>query len=349
MKLLRLATIYLGAPLRQWSCWQMRFGAVTVTTLSLGKVPAPPQGRERLVLKADIPLARLPDKSETGAVAIPHDPRRECEAAIEGAAAVAAAYLCVERQISSPIPEIALEPESRQDEAFLSDAHSLQCRPTARQIVREIISPDSVAVSDLGDRIEGVGFYADALAQTDPLASYRELMRFFELAFALPASALMNKLYQFLSTGPGRYTRSEIDDWFNLRHAAIHGDGRKTQYLVVQADIRPILGRMLQAARDVVFNKKHWHTRSRERRSVWRPIALSIDRDGTVEIEQFSTPIMHFQLMDSFGAYPIDLSASLSPLPVTWWSPRISQDPPVFEANVVEPRSDPSTGADNAN
>lgn len=321
MKLVRNATISLEADDEAWRSWSMQIGKVTVETIPIGAAPDAPSGRRRILVRATVELDSLPEIDGDGLVLTPNEPRKRCESAIELAADVVATYVAAPRSISSAVPWIAYVPESAAEREFLQKTSGIDFRMNARQNVRESIDLAKVPVDALSDRLTGVGLFADAISQTNPLAAYRELVRFFELAFGLAATGLSKKLTQFLNTGVAAYARGEVEGWFALRHAAMHGDGKSADRLVVQADVRPLISRMIQAARDVLFNKSSWHSADRIRRDAWRPIACVADADGAIHIQQHCTPTMGAQLLDAFDAYPVDLTAILNPPPQEWWCP----------------------------
>jgi len=321
MRLVRNATIYVGGDENDWKSWSMQFGDVTIRTIPIGSAPQAPKGHHRLLVQVKSTLIEVPQLDDRGMVVTPDGPRKRCEAGIELTADVIGTYLATRRSISSPVPWIANIPESDSDREFLQKARGIDFFLKARQDVREKIDLTKVPVDTLADRTQGLRLFSDALVQDDPLSAYRDLVRFFENAFALPTSLLGKKLTQFLNTGVARYARREVDGWLSLRDAAIHGDGKMAKYLVLQADVRPIVGRMIQAARDTLFNKGECNNPARVRRDVWRPIACVADSEGAIEIQQFCTPTLNAQLLDSFEAYPIDFTATINSPPPDWWCP----------------------------
>lgn len=83
--------------------------------------------------------------------------------------------------------------------------------------------------------------------------------------------------------------------------------------------MRPIIARMEQAATDVLFNKKDWRDASTERRAVWTPKTGTTDDEGGVFVTQGADVTLQAQLLDEYGAFPLDLGGIISPPPANWW------------------------------
>ena len=92
-------------------------------------------------------------------------------------------------------------------------------------------------------------------------------MRLFESGFALEFSQMAKKLTQFLNPAFG-YTRSEIASWIEMRDPLTHADGKRSDLILLDSDVRKVTQRMEQAAYDVLFNKQMWRDRSRSRRNL---------------------------------------------------------------------------------
>jgi hypothetical protein len=320
MKLLRLATIYLAPPPKDWDSWEMTVGRCTISTLSVNGT-RPPDGRKRLLVGARVVMESAPEINEDGLIKVPVALRRECEQGIEATANIISVLTRSSRQISSPLPPLALVPESDCDRAHLMHAQGFDCENRAYNRPHFSIPASPTLLEGLTDRLDGVALVADLLAQSHPLARYREAVRFFETAFRLPAVQLEKKLAQFLSPTDAGYERSEIALWLSYRHAAMHGDRAETKPLAVEADVRPFIARIEQAVIDVLFNKADWHSPSRTRRALFIPPAVTTGPLNGLRIIEKSEFVLESQLLDPFGAYPLDLSATLSSPPTNWWCP----------------------------
>jgi hypothetical protein len=205
---------------------------------------------------------------------VPPDARRAAERAIEILVnTVAVAERC-RRTIASPFPWVAFEAtddSAREwleatngihDFGHIADIPSLGGRPVGLD--------DTAVMDELTDRWDGVALLAEAFAHEHPTGRLHELFRVFERAFALPATRVGPALVAFLHPRYG-YTHHEVDGWIRLRDPATHADMRTD--FVLEAEVRPSLRRMEQAALDVLLNKTAWRDPDPRRRDVWRPTA----------------------------------------------------------------------------
>ncbi len=170
----------------------------------------------------------------------------------------------------------------------------------------------------LSDRVAGVQLLSEVHSQPNVLGKYRSLARFFESALGLPFSQLGKKLAQFLKSGYLAYDRNEIEQWVALRHGAIHADQKVPEDLVFESDVWPYVGKMIDAAYDVLLNKQSWGSSSRSRRQAWKPRAY-LRQDGGMVLTQGISLNQMSRLMDEFGVFPVNLTAVLSELPDGWW------------------------------
>jgi hypothetical protein len=304
----------------------MSIGPVLVQTHPIGK-QAPEPGRKRLLVHAELSLESFPVTDESGFVVIPDEPRMQCEAAIEVAASLVSIMCMCKRSISSPMPWVAFAPDTEEELRRLQETNGILHDPVTREGASFAISPDPLILDGIADRFDGVTLLAESFAHENELGRYREFMRFFELAFALPVTQVGKKLSQFLTGAGLGYSRAEVESWLELRHGATHGDGKRAKRLVIEADVRPLIQRIKQAAFDVLFNKLDWGKASRSRRDLWRPTASTHAPTGKLCILQGSTVGFEFHLLDAFGVYPFDLSACLDELPDTWWCKKASKRP----------------------
>jgi hypothetical protein len=333
----RIALMYFRPPPNGWKSFSVESEGVTLETRPIGAAP-PPDGRQRILVVAETRLDELPSRNAEGCVTVPEDQRRRLEALIETTAAVIAVSARCQHSISSAHPSAALVAESDDERKFLKDSAGLDAAPQSRSGITYEIDMSPEMVAGLTDRREGLGLLAEAFAHERSLARYREFMRFFELALALPSSALSKKLYQFLTGMPFGYSHAEVRSWCSLRHGSVHGDRKVTPDLVLEADVRPIVGRMEQAALDVLFNKQSWHDGSRLRRKLWSPIGGTTSPNGDLMIVKGTTPSITAQIFDRFFAYPLDLSGTITSPPQEWW-----HGPCTAEDTVPEERESAAT------
>ena len=318
MKLLRLATLYLDPKPENYSDWIMESDRVTIRTKSIGK-STPVEKGMRSLIEAEIELSEFPKIDGEGFLMIPEDERKECEMAIETAGNIISVFARCKRTISSPHPPVALIPEDKETRERLDSTEGIRYRPQGLRGLHYEINPDEKLISGLMDRREGLALLAEAFSHSNASGKYREYIRYFELAFALASSQLEKKLSQFLKSGNLGYDRPEIKDWLSLRDPATHGDKKKSSNFVLEADIRPFIDRIEQAALDVLFNKEEWHNSSKERRNLWKPTSATTSVSGDMYIVQGTALKMTNQVLDGFGVYPWDFSATIEKLPDDWW------------------------------
>jgi hypothetical protein len=297
---------------------QATYGDAEVTTLGSWEG----SGALRVLLAGSVNLEHRPKLTRESYVVVPDRPRRTCELALEAIADLLSIGDRCSRSIASPFPWVAFEPTSDAASEWLGEARGIH--ELGRTV--DLPSPFSpVPLHDeirdgLKDRSDGVILLAEALAQGHPSGQFRELVRVFERAFGLSAGQLVEALLGFLHSAYG-YTEEELKGWRRLRDAATHADVRKR--FVVEADVRPVLGRVMQAAYDVLLNKRNWRDPSLARRQLWTPTAWTRGPSGEVRLRQYSTPKLTAQLLDQFGAYPTDLGGVIQKLPKAWWAPRV--------------------------
>ena len=125
----------------------------------------------------------------------------------------------------------------------------------------------------LADRLEGAALVGEALANAHLTGRFHELIRLFEFAFAENGNRLVLHVAEFLSAWPlFAYSKTEVKRWLiRLRNPATHVDRAGRSGIVVEVDLRSVIGRMTMAAYDVLLNKRSWGDRSVDRRDVWRP------------------------------------------------------------------------------
>lgn len=126
------------------------------------------------------------------------------------------------------------------------------------------------------------------------LTSY---VRLFEAAFAMSGDKLKKALREFLNSGQCEYSKEEIGKWISIRGGLSHADRRKNW--VNDRHAWRYIPRIRQAAYDVTFNKKHWHTKSTQRQDRV-PLQLRIEPDFGMVVNkgfQFDLAPLH---LDTF-------------------------------------------------
>lgn len=323
LTLWRLALVTFSPLPRQGNSFGARFEGAEVQTLGSQE-----QGDELSVLMAaGVKLHYWPKLAAGRFVVVPDDARGAAERALEILVnTVAVAERC-NRAIASPFPWVAFEPTDEEARRWLDAAegiHQLERVVDFPSITGAPIGFDDTEVMDgLADRWDGVALLAEAFAHSHPTGRLHELFRVFERAFSQPARRLSPLLVDFLHPRYG-YTAEEVDRWIKLRDPATHADIRSD--FVLEAEIRPVLRRMEQAAVDVLVNKTNWRGSDGARRDLWRPTAWTKSALGEGVAHLGSVGQLESQLLDQFGAYPTDLAGVLTRLPESWWAPAVTPE-----------------------
>jgi len=323
MKLLRLSTMHFTPPPQGWNSWTTQVGNVTLKSNTLDTPPV--EGKLRLLVSAEIPITFL-DIDQEGFVNIPINEREQCERALQIVADLISICGKCERFVSSASPCWALIPDNPDEKTKLKLSKGLKSKKKQRLSFSTQIPQNNEIVTKLQDRIDGIAILAEAYSHNRDSGKYREYVRLFEAAFALPFTNLEKILADFLLPAMG-YKRQEIKHWVGFRHPITHADGRKTERLVFDVDVRRITQRMEQAAVDVLFNKLDWHHNTITRRQIYIPPAFTSAREGDGIIRQGSTPVIKFQIFDEFGAFPMDLNAVITNPPESWWFKAYQEEP----------------------
>ena len=288
----------------------------------------------RALVVASSPLTYRPKRTADRYVVVPDAERRRCEQAIEVVADLVSIANRARRAISSPFPWVAFEATSDEAREWLDASigiHELD-RVVDIPSASSVVPLEPEIIDGLRDRSDGTVLVAEALAHTHPTGQFLDFFRLFERAFRLAAHKVEAPLHELLADRYG-YTPPELEGWGKIRDAATHADVRSR--FVVEADVRPHLARVRQAAYDVLFNKAHWRDPSTDRRELWTPNGWTRGPSSDVVMVQHSTGRLEAQLLDQFGAYPTDLEAGLTSLPDGWWSPEVQPRSPERPVQVI--------------
>jgi hypothetical protein len=160
----------------------------------------------------------------------------------------------------------------------------------------------------LGDRLPGAALMSEALRHHDLTAKIRTLILHFERAFATKPSHLKMPVSEFLSDWQALdYTKQEVGRWFEqIRGRAMHADKRDA---LIEADVRPVINRVVFAAYDVLLNKRSWASSDVQRTDRWTPSNGPLDTRGAWFVCQHTTPRTSHTIYDAFGAYPVALNS----------------------------------------
>lgn len=314
MYLIRLAVIKCSQHPEEWAGhWQITTGRVRIWPLLMEQK----EGNTFFLVGAKVKVP-LPKVNDDGEVEIPNRERRLCEEAIEFAANAMSIQQRCHRRITSPNPAVVFEVENDEEMSFLNSCMPPKLGFGIKGVYPYAKPKDFKIFNDLSDRPGGISLMAEAINQDSPSGKYRDFMRLFENAFALaPSDQLVKKLYQFLNPKMG-YTRSEIRSWIQRRDGISHGDLKKSSRILLESDVRLIVGRMEQAAYDVLLNKSDWRSASRARKERWSPAAVSTGLHSNATVSPGAS--VTITLLDAFEVFGSDNFAFYKEgFPKQWW------------------------------
>jgi hypothetical protein len=329
MRLLRFAIISFSGDVGDWAVFTIEHEGCSVGTLR-NQTSA---DESRTFIVAEVPLTEPPRADDAGMVGVPEGPRRKAEEAIEIAANSVSVATGHPRRLSTPNLAVAFRAEDDADQEWFDGKTGVVGADQGFAAARLTVAVGEAELTRISDRADGAELLGEALAQEHLMGQYRELLRVFERAFTLSGDRLVAPLSQFLASRSGlAYTKQEVRRWIvGLRGAAIHQDWDRE--VVVEADVRWVVDRMLLAAYEVLFNKRNWRSSDSARRGAWMPQIGPLDPNGRYFILQHSEPVLKAQLYDRFGAYVLDLEGPQFQLGDDCW-PR--QGPPT----VTSPQPD---------
>ena len=256
------------------------------------------------VFVAEVPISVPVDAREP--LVIPEEPRRKAEATLETVARMLAIDRQISHALSSPMPFVGFVSSDTSDMAHLeglSVTHKVLSASQGAIINLNIFSELDPHV--LSGRLDGVALLSEALNSDAPLGRYMQLIRLFERAFKLGPGNLSGPLIELLRPSPFGIDASEVNSWTNARGLSAHADRREEFYL--DADVRPIVDRMLQAGYEVLLNKKTWRDPSAERRDIWSPNAGARGLGPDIFVSQGKGAALTFRMLDGFESYPLVL------------------------------------------
>ena len=194
------------------------------------------ESNTHLLVAALTPVPK-PEISD-GALIVPTQARRKCEAEIEFAANVIAVHSRCRRSIKSVVPAAAFEAESEEEYQFLQSAtNGIDLTPIVTGHYPHPHLGEIGVISQLGDRKEGLALLAEGINHSLASGKYREYLRLFENAFCLsPCPKLAKKLVQFLNPEMG-YSRHEVNTWLTLRDGISHADKKRASQVVLESDV----------------------------------------------------------------------------------------------------------------
>jgi hypothetical protein len=314
MKLWRLVTMRFSPRPRRAVQWRFEFGEIICETMSTWEF----EDGLRALVSASLPLEHPLTDTNDGLVEIPAGPRRQLEFVLETSANFVAVGERCSRSISSPSPCFALEAQSPEEKEWLSERSGFVGAEIRAIASGKAQVDDETLAEALKDRLDGAALLAEALSHSHPTGRFHELLRLFERAFRSPPGRLTQPLSAFLATARHGFDRDEIAGWLKLRGPATHADSRPG--FLLEADVRPVIARMEQAAYDVLLNKAEWRSTSTARRDAWQPSAGTKSTGVDLFLSKGEDVVIGFQVLDPFLSYPADLDVLITDgLPSSWW------------------------------
>jgi hypothetical protein len=315
MDLARVVLARFAQAPRQGNDFSGELGGVRVDTLGSVRDDA---GALTVVLAGKTSLSRRPKLAGGRLVVVPSAERERCERMLESTANFISVSERSRRSIASPIPCVAFIPANDQERQWLDATEGILEQNQLKDIPTASAVPFTAEIATgLIDRLDGVALLAEGLAHEHPTGQLHEHFRVLERAFSCPARLLAAPLLDFLHDRFG-YTAAELEAWIALRDSVSHADAR--EIFALDADVRPVLWRVEQAAYDTLFKKAVWRDHSSGRRELWMPDGWTSSPDGDVKARVGSTGSLMSRLLDQFGVYPTDLE-TVHALPEGWWSP----------------------------
>jgi hypothetical protein len=300
MDLLRAVVVRLGTNEETFGL-NAKLGDVTVYTTQPVQLEGKPL---EIVFVASIPVsvAGEPDAP----LVIPEEARHKAEATLETVVRLIAIDRQITHSLSSPMPFIGLA----------SDDLDIMSQLDGKTVSHSVTSTRQSAIVSLGlfseidpqilnDRLDGVALLSEALNSTTSLGRYMQLIRLFERAFKDSPWKLTKPLAELLAPSPFGIDEAEVTSWTSARDMSAHADRREEFHL--DADVRPIVDRMLLASYEVLMNKKTWRDKTSERRDIWRPTAGPQGTGSAIFVTQGKGAALTFQISDGFEAYPMVL------------------------------------------
>lgn len=316
MHLLRLATIYLDPYAPEVEQRAMDLGIVKVSPMG----PIPGKDKVGLLVYASVPLERLPRLTKSGEIEVPQVARQLAEDALRAYANIAATFRRASRHIASPSPYVALQPGNAEEKSWLESTQGILGGFFALPGGSPSVDWSDEVVAGLSDRLDGLELCAEAQSQPTSGGKFRDFVRLFERAFGEHHMDRLSKsLLEFLESGGHGYTKQEVRDWLKKKRNLLSHAGQRGRYLV-DAAISPVVGRVEQAAYDVLFNKELWRNSEVTRRKLWAPTIGTADAMNSVFLTKGEDATVHFQVFDRLGGFTADLNASLNTLPDGWWA-----------------------------
>lgn len=244
------------------------------------------------------------------------------EKALEQAASLTSVLLNTSHSLYSSVGCFALKAENTNDNLFIKDLSQIKETMSIRPLnLDKYLNLNQETIDLLKDRLTGVTSLSEVFSVSNrPISQYKELTRFFEMAFGRQFTVLQNTLFSFFKDSKLQYTKTEIQEWLKKRNGIAHADGGKGT-IYYERDVAPYITRMIQAAVIVLMTKKDWGKGTIDKRFDWVPSTRFIGVECKIECFKcvevtFGTP----QITDIFGSWLFHPEIGINfPLDEEWW------------------------------
>ena len=232
--------------------------------------------------------------------------------------------LCIAKNLSRCItsanPSYFLRHENQIDFNILNLAEKIQFElPQLASFAPVHLFDFEFCYTNLLDRLDGVRIFAEAISTSTCSDRYRELFRFFEIAFKKENRGLIIPLTAFLMQNKFlNYTQSEVESWIKIRHKITHAN--HIDGFLINRNLYSVMARIEQGAIDVLFNKNLWNQNSSSRRQIY-----SFDRGVNDNNQVFAPPNCNINLsiigFDETKTFPLNSFGGfdLSKIPEALW------------------------------
>lgn len=240
------------------------------------------------------------------------------------------------KQISVPSPSFYFIPKSL-DEALFLKKTTVKFQRKFRYVYHDSYFDILRLFPNLMDRIDGISILTEATNSNHAIGAFRDYIRLYERAFKRNKnSGIISKIIQFSNQTEFKYSKNELNTWFNLRDPASHGD--KKEITILESDIKKYLHRMRQMAYDILLNKKDWNSEKTEREERWKPKLGTFTDEDDIFIYKGLSSQAKATLLDEFGRYPMNLKITVNSksVPDNWIEPSILIETPESKMKILE-------------
>jgi hypothetical protein len=256
------------------------------------------------IVEATTALKNYPKRDRDNTIIIPGNVLNILDHSIENAIDLVSVSEFSSRSIMAPRKSIAFVANTKKAKDWLANTNGYHMNRSTNIAIdsHASIRIEAEIIAKLTDRIDGIKLIADALSQQAATGRFATYVRLFERAFALSFGLIKDPLNDFLDDTYG-YTTSEMEKWDDLRGKIIHADVKSPEKFVYEKDILPIIGRVQQAAYDVLINKKIWHHKDTDRDNNWFPNTGTTSANRDLFLTQGLSAKYGAQLLDPFSDY----------------------------------------------